>query len=179
MMVRFSVFSSRSTLWSPSTDVDYGVFQQRQSESKNSLSIYVKDPSVPLPPQSSYRNPNFYLFRINQNIPVQPTLQDPTLFEIEAIDQLIKKERESLRDVVAAFLKSPGPPLWAPPDHATPSDREFLATLQIPSYSDGRPSLLFHNLHVRDDDEIKKIFGTNNPVYEVIMCPLNPSHHKL
>jgi hypothetical protein len=81
--------------------------------------------------------------------------------------------------VVAAFLKSPDPPLWAPPDHTTPCDREFLATLQIPSHGDGKPSLLFNNLHSGDDDEIKKIVGTNNLVYEAIMCPLNPSHHKL
>ena len=117
----------------------------------------------------------------DDTVPMQLPLRDPTLVEIEAIDQLIEKERESLRDVVAAFLKSPDSPLWAPPDHATPSDREFLATLQIPLLGDGtgKPSLLFHNLHSRDDDEIKKIVGTNNLVYEAIMCLLNPSHHKL
>jgi hypothetical protein len=114
--------------------------------------------------------------RLAATVPIQPPLR---ILEIEEIDPLVKKELKSLRDVVAAFLKSPDPPLWAPPDYAAPSDREFLANLQIPSYADGRPSLLFHDLHSRDDDEIKKIFGTNDHVYEAIICPLNPSHHKL
>ncbi|KAM6498788.1 hypothetical protein JOM56_006736 [Amanita muscaria] len=78
---------------------------------------------------------------------------------IKEIDQRIEGELKSLRVEVETFLKSPEPPTWVPPDYATPSNREFLASLQIPSYRNGNPSLLFHDLDVCDGDETKKIFG--------------------
>jgi hypothetical protein len=55
----------------PSTDGDYSIFQWRQNESTDPPTIYLKDPSEPLPSQSSYRNPSFYLFHPNHTVPVQ------------------------------------------------------------------------------------------------------------
>ncbi|KAM6498794.1 hypothetical protein JOM56_006742 [Amanita muscaria] len=78
---------------------------------------------------------------------------------IKEIDQRIEEELKSLRAEVETFLKSPDPPTWVPPNYATQSDREFLASLRIPSYRNGNPSLLFHDLDVCDGDETKKIFG--------------------
>ena len=46
-----------------STDADYTIFQWRQSGNTDSPTIYLRNPSEPLPSQSSYRNASFYLFR--------------------------------------------------------------------------------------------------------------------
>ena len=59
----------------PSTDGDYVIFQWRQNGSTESPTIYLKDPSEPLPSQSSYRNPSFYLFHPDHTVPVQPIPQ--------------------------------------------------------------------------------------------------------
>ncbi|KIL71414.1 hypothetical protein M378DRAFT_6158 [Amanita muscaria Koide BX008] len=88
----------------------------------------------------------------------QIVTQTEFTFGIEEIDQRIEEELKSLRVEVETFLKSPEPPTWVPPDYATPNNRKFLASLQIPSYRNGNPSLLFHDLHMCDGDEIKKIF---------------------
>ena len=79
---------------------------------------------------------------------------------IDEIDKLIDKEGESLSDEIEAFLKSPEPPRWIPPNCATPSNREFLRNLRIPSYLNGSPSLLFHNLDVCDGNQIEEILRT-------------------
>jgi hypothetical protein len=99
--------------------------------------------------------------------------------DIEVIDKRIDKELESLRGVVETFLKNPEPSIWVPPDYVTPNNREFLTNLRIPSYGNGNPSLLFHDLEVCDDNEIEKIFGRGTPLYVVINCVLNPSYHGL
>jgi hypothetical protein len=100
-------------------------------------------------------------------------------FGIEVIDQRIENELESLRVVVETFLRSPEPPTWDPPVYATPTNREFLASLRLPTYRNGNPSLLFHDLDVCDGDEIKEIFGKSQHMYVVITCSSNSSHHRL
>jgi hypothetical protein len=96
---------------------------------------------------------------------------------IEEIDKRINKELDSLRGTVESFLENPEPPTWIPPDFTAPSDREFLINLRIPSYRNGNPSLLFHNLDVCNDEEIKRIFGGDEHRYVVINCALNTSQH--
>src|SRR6201996_383904 len=50
-----------------STDADYTIFQWRQSGNTDSPTVYLRNPSEPLPSQSSYRNLSFYLFRSNHS----------------------------------------------------------------------------------------------------------------
>lgn len=57
----------------PSTDEDYTIFQWRKNGSTDPT-IYLKDPSEPLPSQSLYRNRSFYLFHPDHTVPVQPSL---------------------------------------------------------------------------------------------------------
>jgi hypothetical protein len=99
--------------------------------------------------------------------------------DIEVIDKRIDKELKSLRGVVETFLKNPEPSTWVPPDYVTPNNREFLTKLRIPSYGNGNPSLLFHDLDVCDGKEIEKIFGHGTSLYVVINRALNPSYHGL
>jgi hypothetical protein len=96
---------------------------------------------------------------------------------VEVIDKIIKEELDSLRGMVETFLKNPEPRTWIPPDSVTLSDRDFLTSLRIPSYHNGNPSLLFHNLDVCDDKEIEMIFGSRAHQYVVINCALNTSQH--
>jgi len=62
----------------PSTDGDYTIFQWRQSGNSDPPTIYLRDPSEPLPSQSSYRNPSFYLFHPDYTVPAQPSPQHST-----------------------------------------------------------------------------------------------------
>jgi hypothetical protein len=96
---------------------------------------------------------------------------------IKVIDEIINEELDSLRGIVETFLKDPEPRTWIPPDYVTSSDRDFLTNLRIPSYRNGNPSLLFHNLDVCDDEDIKMIFGPGAHEYVVINCALNTSQH--
>jgi hypothetical protein len=103
---------------------------------------------------------------------------------IEVIDQKINEELDSLRGMVETFLKNPEPRTWNPPDSVTPSEREFLTNPRIPSYRNGNPSLLFHNLdlcrgRLCDDKEIEMIFGpaAHWHQYVIISCALNTSQH--
>jgi hypothetical protein len=79
------------------------------------------------------------------------------------IDKEIDKELKSIRGGVETFLKNPKPPIWVPPDYVTPSNREFITSLQIPSYCNGNPSLLLHDLDVCDDNEIKRYLDVMHP----------------
>jgi hypothetical protein len=72
--------------------------------------------------------------------------------------------------MVETFLKNPEPPTWNPPDYVTPTEREFLTNLRIPSYIYGNPSLLFHNLDLCDAKEIEMIFGSSAHQYVIINC---------
>ena len=83
---------------------------------------------------------------------------------IDEIDKLIDKEVEPLCDVIETFLKNPEPITWTPPSYATPSNHEFIMNLRIPSYLNGSPSLLFHDLAVCDSNEIEEIFGQRRHV---------------
>jgi hypothetical protein len=64
------------TVMEPSTDGDYAIFQWRQKESTDPPTVYLKDPLEPLPSESSYRNPSFYLFHPDHMVPVEPSRQD-------------------------------------------------------------------------------------------------------
>jgi hypothetical protein len=97
-----------------------------------------------------------------------------SMLHIEAVDEKINEELDSLRGVIEIFLKNPEPRTWIPPDSVTPSDWEFLTNLRIPSLW-GNPSLLLHNLDVCDDREIKTIFGSKEHQNVVINCALNYS----
>ncbi len=63
------------TVMEPSADGDYSIFQWRQNGSTDPPTVYLKNPSEPLPSQSSYRNPSFYLFHPDHTVPVQPSPQ--------------------------------------------------------------------------------------------------------
>ncbi|KAI0062329.1 hypothetical protein BV25DRAFT_1900034 [Artomyces pyxidatus] len=55
-----------NSVWNLDDDADYTIFIWRQSSSTDtpeSTTIYLRDPSQPLPSPSSYRNQSFYLFR--------------------------------------------------------------------------------------------------------------------
>jgi hypothetical protein len=98
-----------------------------------------------------------------------------SMLHIEAVDEKINEELDSLRGVIEIFLKNPEPRTWIPPDSVTPSNREFLTNLGIPSYRNGNPSLLLHNLDVCDDKEIETIFAPGPHQYVVINCALTSS----
>jgi hypothetical protein len=51
------------SVWNLDDDADYTIFQWRQSGNTDSPTVYLRNPSEPLPSQSSYRNLSFYLFR--------------------------------------------------------------------------------------------------------------------
>ncbi|KAI0306630.1 hypothetical protein B0F90DRAFT_787124 [Multifurca ochricompacta] len=53
------------SVWNLDDGADYTIFQWRQNGSTDSPTIYLRNPSEPLPSQSSYRNPSFYLFRLD------------------------------------------------------------------------------------------------------------------
>ena len=105
------------------------------------------------------------------------TLPEST-FPINRIEDEINQELDSIRGVVKAFLNNPEPTTWISPDSIkiTQSNRKFIGDLQIPSYRDGAPSLLFHNLDECDDEEIEMIFGSDGRQYVIINCALNTSH---
>ena len=62
----------------PLTDGDYTIFQWRQNGNSDPPTIYLRDPSEPLPSQSSYRNPSFYLFHPDYSAPAQTSPQPST-----------------------------------------------------------------------------------------------------
>jgi hypothetical protein len=75
-------------------------------------------PSEPLPSQSSYQNPSFYLFG-----PDHTTTE--LKLDIDEIDEKINKELDLMRGMT--FLKNPKPRTWEPPTNlAAPSDHKFL-----------------------------------------------------
>ena len=81
------------------------------------------------------------------------------------IENIIEKERPMLREVLETFLKNPEPLTWVPPSHTSPSNYEFLKRLRIPSYRNGRPSLLFRDLDACDGNEIARIFEGDESLY--------------
>ena len=95
-------------------------------------------------------------------------------FDISVIEERIEKESQSLRVVVEEFITNPEPPIWAPPNNATPSDREFFTDLQIPTYRNGEPSLLLHDLNACNVDEITKHFGSSQHLFVVYCAYLEP-----
>jgi hypothetical protein len=117
-------------------------------------------------------------------LPIGSNLAHPEFeLDIEAIDEKINKELESLRGMVETFLNNPEPRTWEPPNFATPSNWKFLSDLRIPCYRNGKPSLLFHNLDMCNDKEIAReielIFGpgSGDQQYVVINCALNTPQH--
>jgi hypothetical protein len=85
---------------------------------------------------------------------------------IGEIDKLIASETVILRKMIKTFLNNPELPAWTPPHHVTDkSSREFLTNPQIPAYRNGNPSLLLHDLHIYDDEEIEAKFSNCNSMY--------------
>jgi hypothetical protein len=79
---------------------------------------------------------------------------------IEQINAKIMEIREDIRLRIEAFLQQPNPPAWIPPPTVVdPNHRKFLLDLCIPTYEDGSPSLLFHELAYADKSKVKEIFG--------------------
>ncbi|KAF8622267.1 hypothetical protein AX15_007143 [Amanita polypyramis BW_CC] len=87
-------------------------------------------------------------------------------------DQQIQEELKLLQPSVEAFLNAPELPTWDPPDNFLSDIKKFIKGLQIPTYRNGKPSLLFHKLDECDDKDITKIFGADTHVY-VIITALN------
>ena len=96
-----------------------------------------------------------------------PIKQLSRSLEIDAVNQLVSEELNSLREEVEDFLKSPNPPVWVSPASATPSDCEFFAHLKLPTYRRGNPSLLFHDLHLCDVEKIKEMYEPGRHMYVV------------
>jgi hypothetical protein len=90
------------------------------------------------------------------------------IFDIDVIDQQIEKKFELLREGVEAFLGSPNPRTWVPPNWMTASNREFYKNLQIPTYHNGNPSLLLHELDLCNVPEIEEKFGGRQHMYVVV-----------
>jgi hypothetical protein len=61
---------------------------------------------------------------------------------------------------IEMFLRNPNPPAWTSPKTIVdPDHRKFLNDLQIPTYENGNPSLLLHNLNKADRLKVEDIFG--------------------
>jgi len=79
-------------------------------------------------------------------------------------------------------LRNPEPRTWVPPDNVdlTQNSREFLTNLRLPTYANGNPSLLYHNLHLCDGDEVEEMFGDGIriPMYLFVTCALSCSHYR-
>src|SRR5215471_20451926 len=103
------------------------------------------------------------------------SLSETTLSESE-FNTLVDEQLGLLRDKIRAFVKNPEPPAWIPPCHASPHDRQFLSSLRIPAYTNGNPSLLFHNLLESDDREISKIFQGHEHLCVVVGYSLTSSN---
>jgi hypothetical protein len=82
------------------------------------------------------------------------------------LEPLIKKTLGIIRPRIETFLENPELPDWVPPLFTNPSVSEFLRNLRIPTYRNGSPSLLYHNLHSHHD-VVEKIFGPGNHMYLV------------
>lgn len=101
--------------------------------------------------------------------------------DIVAVDKNIAEKLQPLRAVIELFLKNPEPPTWVPANSVKSDNCDFIASLKIPSYRNGHPSLLLHDLDVCDDKKITEIFGQSEPLYVVINCygAVKPSYHEL
>jgi len=66
------------SVWNLDDDGDYSIFQWRQNGNTNPPTIYLRDPSEPLPSQSSYRNPSFYLFHPDHTVRASPQPNSPS-----------------------------------------------------------------------------------------------------
>jgi hypothetical protein len=96
---------------------------------------------------------------------------------IETIKDYISKERNSIAKIINAFLKDPEPSIWIPPEYA--SNREYLASLRLPTYPNGSPSLLLHNLDACDPVQVERLSEGLYPLCVIITCASNHSHHRL
>ncbi|KAF8338586.1 hypothetical protein F5887DRAFT_1236729 [Amanita rubescens] len=80
------------------------------------------------------------------------------------INEEIGEELKSLQPAVEAFLKNPELPIWAPPQHTMPDIHKFITELRIPTYPNGKPSLLLHGLDKCDGKKIKGVFEGATPL---------------
>ena len=101
------------------------------------------------------------------------TLTPPEiLLDFETIDKQIQAELTLLRPLVEEFLEAPELPTWDPPNNFASDIKKFIKGLQIPTYANGEPGLLFHKLDECDDKEITEIFAPATHMY-VIITALN------
>jgi hypothetical protein len=82
------------------------------------------------------------------------------------IEEKIEKISDKIRPRIEKFLQQPNPPAWIPPSAIVDANhRTFLTNLRIPTYEDGRPSLLLHELADADESKAQDIFnGTHQCV---------------
>ncbi|KAF8512374.1 hypothetical protein BU17DRAFT_69263 [Hysterangium stoloniferum] len=86
---------------------------------------------------------------------------------LEALQPEINEVMKSILPQIEGFLENPEIPKWNPsPFIKDPRILEFFRELGIPAYPNESPSLLYHNLHSRDDDDvIEKIFGNKKHTF--------------
>jgi len=101
------------SVWNLDDDGDYSIFQWRQNGSTDPPTIYLKDPSEPLPSQSSYRNPSFYLFNPEHIVPSNsaPSLTPLPRAARSAVLRMTGSQstRRSLRTFILAMGFAPLP----------------------------------------------------------------------
>jgi hypothetical protein len=87
------------------------------------------------------------------------------VLQIDAVQSEINGVLTSISPQIRSFLQNPELLKWQPPSSITDAlTLEFLQKLQIPTYRDGRPSLLFHNLHLGNGLS-EEICGANSHLY--------------
>ncbi|KAF8505280.1 hypothetical protein BU17DRAFT_71445 [Hysterangium stoloniferum] len=93
------------------------------------------------------------------------------VLEIGQLQPEIDEVMKSILPQIESFLENPEIPKWNPsPFIKDPRILEFFRELGIPAYPNESPSLLYHNLHSRDDDYvIEKIFGIKKHMYWAIL----------
>ncbi|KAF8625763.1 hypothetical protein AX14_011547 [Amanita brunnescens Koide BX004] len=72
---------------------------------------------------------------------------------IEDTNKEIEEELELLQPEIEAFLKNPERPIWVP-QHTMPEIQKFIMEHRIPTYPNGKPSLLLHDLDKCDGKKI-------------------------
>ncbi len=95
-----------------------------------------------------------------------------SIVNIDDIDDVIREELKLLQPVVEAFLGNPELPFWVPPQHTMPDIQKFIMELRVPTYPNGKPSLLLHDLDKCDGKKIQEAFGGPTPLY-VVTTSLN------
>ena len=79
---------------------------------------------------------------------------------LETLNEKLQTALSEIRPRIEKFLRNPDPPTWTPPATVIdPDHRKFLSDLNLPTYRNGNPSLLFHNLANAYEFKVNRIFG--------------------